>query len=100
MNEPQVWTLIGVFATALFAVITIVTQILWRSINSRFDSLQVEMQTGFASVRAETAVQFDAVNAQFASVRAETAAKLHAVETKIDHLDRDIQAISRRVFPE
>lgn len=89
MNEPQVWTLIGVFAAGLFATITFTTQVMWRSINGRFDAFQAEMKTEFASIRAETAAQFDAVNAKF-----------DAMQTRIEHLDRDIQAISRRVFPE
>ena len=67
MNEPQVWTLIGVFATALFGVIGLMSSLLVRFINAKFDR----------------------VDAQF-----------ELVHVKFDHLDRDIQTIARRVFPE
>ena len=60
MTEPQVWTLIGVFATALFGMLTLMSTMFVRFINAKFETLEV----------------------------------------KIDHLDRDVQAIARRVFPE
>lgn len=74
MNEPQVWTLIGVFATALFGVIGLMTAMLMRIVKAGFDRVDA---------------QFARVDAQF-----------EAVHVKFDHLDRDIQAIARRVFPE
>ena len=60
MTEPQVWTLIGVFAAALFGMLTLMSTMFVRLINAKFETL----------------------------------------EAKIDHLDRDVQAIARRVFPE
>ena len=107
MTEPQVWTLIAVFATALFATITLTTQMMWRAITARFDSvtaqfdsvnarldaLGAEMRAGFVALRTETEARFDAH-------RAETEARFDALQTQIAHLDRDVQAITRRVFPE
>jgi hypothetical protein len=60
VTEPQVWTLIGVFAAALFGMLTLMSTMFVRLINAKFETL----------------------------------------EAKIDHLDRDVQAIARRVFPE
>ena len=64
MNEPQVWTLIGVFAVALFGMLTL-------------------MSTMFLNV----------IKAEIGGLRAE-------MNAKFDVLDRDIQAIARRVFGE
>lgn len=92
MNEPQVWTLIGVFAAALIGMITFTTQVIWRSINTQLTSLREEMKDEFASVRRESATQFE-------SVRKESAAQMESLRTQLNHLDRDVQAISRRLFP-
>jgi hypothetical protein len=60
VTEPQVWMLIGVFATAVLGMITLTATMFVRVVNA-----------GFAAMNA-----------------------------KLDHLDRDVQAIARRVFPE
>ena len=69
MNEPQVWTLIGVFGTALFGMLTLMSTMFVRTLRTEIGSLRTEMQAEFASVR-----------------------------TEIKYLDRDVQALSRRVF--
>lgn len=72
MNEPQVWTVIGVFATALFGMLGFVFRMMTQTLKAEF-----------LSVRAE-----------FASVRAEIA----GLSTRIDHLDRDVQFLMKREF--
>lgn len=99
MTEPQVWTLIGVFAAALVGMITFTTQIMWRSINAQFDSSRREMRSEFAAVRSETAAQFESVRSEMAAHRSETAAQLESLRVQVSHLDRDVEALSRRVFP-
>ena len=83
MTEPQVWTLIGVFAAGMFGTITLVSTIFLRSIQNEFASMRRELGSEFASVRTE-----------FASVRGE----IRAVHGRIDHLDRDVNAIYRHLF--
>ena len=76
MTEPQVWTLIGVFAAGMFGTITLISTMFLRT-----------MQNGFASVRTE-------MRSEFANVRTE----IGAVHGRIDHLDRDVNAIYRHLF--
>lgn len=77
MTEPQVWTLIGVFAASLFAVMM--------------------MSTMFTRViRAE----IGGVRAEIAGLRGEMNAKFGRVDAKFDVLDRDIQALMRHSFPD
>lgn len=64
MNEPQVWTLIGVFAAGLFSVIGLTIGLIMRVISTEIGSLRNEMNVRF------------------------------------DHLDRDVQALTRHVFGE
>lgn len=69
MTEPQVWVLIGVFATAIFGMITIVMTTFHRTLTLSVEKLEIKI---------------DALDVKFTS--------------KIDALDRDIQALSRHVF--
>jgi hypothetical protein len=83
VTEPQVWVLIGVFATAVFGMLTWQTISFNRALRTSIDSLRDVMDARFAAVDA----RFDAVNARF-----------DAVDSKIDGLDRDVQALTRHVF--
>lgn len=60
MTEPQVWALIGIFASAVFGMITLMSTMFIRVVNAGFER----------------------------------------VDVKLEHLDRDVQAIARQVFPE
>ncbi|MGV8880885.1 MAG: hypothetical protein ACOH19_01920 [Rhodoglobus sp.] len=80
LTEPQSWVIIGVFATAIFGMLSWQTVFLGRSITSLAD-------------------RFDA---KIDGLREATDAKLEILRTdlggKIDGLDRDVQAIARHVF--
>ena len=71
MNEPQVWTLIGVFAAIMLCGMTLMTTLIMRSTT-----------TAIAGLRNEMNARFDAVNA------------------KIEHLDRDMNLLMRRAWGE
>jgi len=90
LNEPQVWTLIGVFAASTFAMVGWLTGSFTRvlraeigGVNARIDGLRGEMNARFERVDA----QFERVDAQF-----------RRVDDRLDHIDRDVQALTRRVF--
>jgi hypothetical protein len=69
MTEPQVWVLIGVFATAVFGMLT------WQTI-----SFNRALKTSIDSLREVMSARFD------------------TVDSKIEALDRDVQALTRHVF--
>ena len=82
LNEPQVWTLIGLFAAALFGMLTLMSTMFARLLNARFDSLQAQLEAQIGGLRGE-------MNARFAKV-----------ESQINHLGRDVQALAKRVLPD
>lgn len=105
MTEPQVWTLIGVFAAGMFGTITLVSTMFLRMMHSGFESVRTEFRIEFASVRTEFRTEFESVRAEFASVRTEIGSEFTGVRTeiraihgRIDHLDRDVNAIYRHLF--
>ncbi len=69
MTEPQVWTLIGVFATALFGVLTL-------------------MSTMFTRV----------IRTEIGSFRNEMSAEFRGVHQRIDRLDADVNALMKHTF--
>lgn len=62
MNEPQVWTLIGVFSAAVFGMFGLVSTMFVRIMRAEFGALEARLTS------------------------------------KIDLLDREIQALARQVF--
>ena len=94
MTEPQVWTLIGVFAAGMFGTITLISTMFLRGMQDGFDSMRREFSSEFASVRTELASVKAEARGEFATVRAE----IQSVHGRIDHLDRDVNAIYRHLF--
>lgn len=92
VNEPQVWTIIGGFLTAIFAMLGVVTTSFNRTVRTEIGGLRGEMNAKFERVDA----QFERVDAQFERVDAQ----FERVYDRLNYLDRDVQAITRRVFPE
>jgi hypothetical protein len=76
LTEPQVWVLIGVFAAAIFGMMGIV----------------------MTSVNRTLTASLARVDTRIAGLREVMEAKFEKMAAKFDLLDRDIQALSRRVF--
>lgn len=69
MTEPQVWTLIGVFAAGLFGMLTIISTMFVRVLKTEIGSLRTEMSSEFRSIHQ-----------------------------RIDRLDADVNALMRHTF--
>lgn len=76
LTEPQVWVLIGVFAAAIFGMLS------WQTI----------------SINRTIAAVADRLDAKIDGLREATDAKFDTVSAKLDNLDRDVQALTRHVF--
>ncbi|KQO40080.1 hypothetical protein ASF05_15340 [Aeromicrobium sp. Leaf245] len=98
MNEPQVWTLIGVFGTALFGMLTLMSTMFVRILRTEIGSLRTEMRTEIGSLRSEMGTELRSVRGEIGSLRTEMQAEFASVRTEIKYLDRDVQALSRRVL--
>jgi len=69
LNEPQVWTLIGVFAAGLFAMIALMSTMFVRIMRTEIGSLRSEMSGEF-----------------------------RGIHQRIDRLDADLNALVRHTF--
>lgn len=83
MNEPQIWTLIGVFAASTFAMMGWLTSSFTRILRAEIGGVNARID----GLRGEMGARFERVDAQFGRV-----------EDRLDHLDRDVQALARKVF--
>lgn len=83
VTEPQVWTLIGVFAAALFGMLTLMSTMFVRVVRTEIGSVRTEI----GSVRSE-----------IGSLRTEMRTEIRRLDQRFDSLDRDVQAIAKRVF--
>lgn len=98
MTEPQVWTLIGVFAAAMFGTLTLMSTMFLRTMQNGFDGVRTELKNEFASVRTEFRNEFASVRTESGSEFSGVRTEIRAIHERIDHLDRDVSAIYRHIF--
>jgi hypothetical protein len=94
LTEPQVWVLIGVFATAMFGMIGIVT--------SSFNRTLVAAIGGVEAKIGGVEAKIGGVEAEIRGLRETMDAKFTAMDvkftSKLEVLDKDIQALTRRAY--
>ncbi|GAA4773138.1 hypothetical protein [Microbacterium gilvum] len=107
MTEPQVWVFMGLFATFAFTTLGIISSSFTRTlraeigrVESSVDAVRSELRTEIGSVRSELRTEIGSVRTELGGLRTEMNARFDAVGTRIDHLDRDVAALTRRVMGE
>ena len=93
MNEPQVWTLIGVFAAGLFGMLTLMSTMFIRIVRTEIGSVRSELGLVHTHLSAEIASVRTELRTEIASVRTELSSEIRRVEevlsTRLGHLERD-----------
>jgi hypothetical protein len=69
MTEPQVWTLIGVFAAVMLGGMTLMTTLLTRTISAKSDAADSRIET----LRVEMNARFDTMDVKFSTLDREVA---------------------------
>lgn len=83
MNDPQVWTLIGVFAAVMLGGMTLMTTMFSRVIR--------------AEIGGVTA-RFDSVDSKIDALRNEMNARFEAQDTKFSALDKEVANLATRLW--
>lgn len=91
MNEPQVWTLIGVFAAGMFGMVTVVTTMFTRVLRSEIGGLRAEVSGEINGLRAE-------FKGDLAELRTDLKGEIGGLRTEIRSLDRDVSALMKHTF--
>lgn len=84
-TEPQSWVLIGIFATIMLGGLTLSTNLIMRAVTASISGVEGRI---------------DGLDTKIESLRREMNARFDAMGIRIDHLDRDVAALSRRVWGE
>jgi len=103
MTDPQVWTLIGVFAAIMLGAMSLMTTLIMRSTTVAIGGLRNEMVARFMGVDAQFAAmdaKFVAMDAKFEALEATVDARLETINVKLEHLDRDVTVLMRRAWGE
>jgi hypothetical protein len=94
LNDPQIWTLIGVFTAAILGgftlVITTNSRVIRGEIAGLRGELTAEMRGEFGKLRGE----LGGLRGELGELRGE----VRALSTRVDGLDRDVQAITDRMW--
>ena len=90
LNEPQIWTILGMLTAAFLGTLGIVSTLFTRVIRTEIGSVRGEIggvRGEIGGLRSEMNAKFEAVNARF-----------DAVHGRIDALDRDVQVLVKHTF--
>lgn len=97
MNDPQIWTLLGVFAAIMLGGMTLMTTLLIRTMNAAIEGVHGRIEGVNARIEGVNA-RIDGVHARIDGLASEMNAKFETAYVKLEHLDRDVTAISKKVF--
>ncbi|MBM9462296.1 hypothetical protein JL108_02475 [Aeromicrobium sp. YIM 150415] len=104
MTEAQTWTLIATFITAFFGTLTLFGVMVTRLIRAEIGGVRAEMSGLATGLRAEMSGLATGLRGEVSGLADALRADMGVMETrlnaKFDALDRDVQAIARRVFPD
>lgn len=87
MNDPQVWTLIGVFAAVMLGSMTLMTTQLSRVIRAEVDRVEGTLSAKIDRVEGTLSARIDGLHA-----------RLDRIEIKVDDLDRELTNLATRFW--
>lgn len=87
MDDPQVWTLIGVFAAVMLGGMTLMTSRLSRVIRAEVDRIDGTLSARIDRIDGTLSARIDGLDA-----------RLGRIETKVDDLDRELTNLATRFW--
>lgn len=96
VNEPQIWTLIGIFAASMFGMLRMTSTSFVNILRAEIGGVRAEI----GGLRGEVNSRIGGVHGEIGGLRAEMNARFDQLNGRMDHLDRGVQMLFRRVFPE
>lgn len=87
MNDPQVWTLIGVFAAVMLGGMTLMTTQLSRVIRAEVDRIDGTLSARIDGLDGTLSARIDNLDA-----------RLGRIESTVDDLDREVTNLATRFW--
>ncbi|WP_308466449.1 hypothetical protein [Rathayibacter soli] len=83
LSDAQTWTVIGVLAAGFVGFMSVIVTLLNRTLSAELRGIRTELN----AFRTEVALRFENIEK-----------RMDRFETRLDGLDRDVQALTGKVF--
>ncbi|MEU4014492.1 hypothetical protein AB0E56_04425 [Microbacterium sp. NPDC028030] len=87
LNDPQVWTLIGLFAAVMLGGVTLMTTQLSRIIRAEVDRIDGTLSARIDRIDGTLSARIDGMDA-----------RLGRIESKVDDLDKELTNLATRFW--
>ncbi len=91
MDDPQVWTLIGVFTTMMLGGMTLMTMQFSRVIRAEIGGLRGELRGEIGGLRGD-------LSGRLESLEGRLTGRIDALEHKVDSLDKEVANLATRFW--
>jgi hypothetical protein len=91
LDDPQVWTLIGVFTTMMLGGMTLMTMQFSRVIRVEIGGLRGELRGEIGGLRGD-------LSGRLESLEGRLTGRIDALEQKVDSLDKEVANLATRFW--
>lgn len=91
MDDPQVWTLIGVFTTMMLGGMTLMTMQFSRVIRAEIGGLRGELRGEIGGLRGDLCGRLESLEGRLTG-------RIDALEHKVDSLDKEVANLATRFW--
>jgi len=91
LDDPQVWTLIGVFTTMMLGGMTLMTMQFSRVIRAEIGGLRGELRGEIGGLRGD-------LSGRLESLEGRLTGRIDALEHKVDSLDKEVANLATRFW--
>ncbi|WP_270410980.1 hypothetical protein [Microbacterium maritypicum] len=91
LDDPQVWTLIGVFTTMMLGGMTLMTMQFSRVIRAEIGGLRGELRSEIGGLRGD-------LSGRLESLEGRLTGRIDALEHKVDSLDKEVANLATRFW--
>lgn len=91
LDDPQVWTLIGVFTTMVLGGMTLMTMQFSRVIRAEIGGLRGELRGEIGGLRGD-------LSGRLESLEGRLTGRIDALEHKVDSLDKEVANLATRFW--
>lgn len=98
MNDPQVWTLIGVFAAVMLGGMTLMTTQLSRIIRTEVDRIDGTLSARMDLIDGTLSARMDGLDGTLSARIDGVDARLGRIEAKVEDLDKELTNLATRFW--
>lgn len=98
MNDPQVWTLIGVFAAVMLGGMTLMTTQLSRIIRTEVDRIDGTLSARMDRIDGSLSARMDGLDGTLSARIDGVDARLGRIEAKVEDLDKELTNLATRFW--